>query len=741
MSHSATGTRAREPDECGYASAADGVRLYWEVHGGGSSTIVLLPPNPISHSRIWKAQVHYLARHHRVVAFDGRGNGKSDSPDPSGLWLDEWRAGDCLSVMDATATDSAVLAGICSDGVWPSIQIAAARPERVRGVVALCPGVPLLSPPHPWRGRGKPAFEQDPDDPQGWDKENRHSMLRDYAGYLEFFLGEMFPEPHSTKPIEDAVAYALDGPVEAMLMRDGPPVAPTKEDAEELCRRVRCPVLVIQGDRDNCQPAERGFALAELTGAEHVVIAGAGHIPIARHPVRINRLMREFAERVAPQPPRPGNGRAAVRGQRALLVSSPIGLGHVWRDVAIADELRGLHPGLEIEWLAQHPVTTVLEARRERIHPASAELAPEAAHVDAETREHELNAFEMLRRLDEIFCANFMVFDDLVRSERFDLWIADEAWEVDYFLHENPALKTAPYAWLTDFVGIVPMPEGGEREAFLAADHNAQMVEHVARHPQLRDRAIFVGDPEDIVAGRLGPGLPAIADWTREHFRFSGYVTGFDAAATADRARLRAELGYGGDEKVCIVTAGGSVAGIHLFERAAAAFPEAAQRIPGLRMILVAGPRIDPRSLPHGDGLETCGYVDELHRHLAACDVAISHGGLSTTMELTATSRPFLYFPLRRHFEQNHHVAHRLHRHGAGRRMDFDRDGPSEIAAAMAEEIGREPRYRPVGTGGAARAARAIGELLTATGSARRPPRPPRSRGPGAPGAGAARPR
>ena len=81
LSVSGTGTRAREPDERGFATAGDGLRLYWEIHGGGSTTIVLLPPNPISHSRIWKAQVHYLARHHRVVVYDGRGNGLAGHPD------------------------------------------------------------------------------------------------------------------------------------------------------------------------------------------------------------------------------------------------------------------------------------------------------------------------------------------------------------------------------------------------------------------------------------------------------------------------------------------------------------------------------------------------------------------------------------------------------------------------------------------------------------------------------------
>ena len=709
-----TGTRAREADESGYATTDDGLRLYWEVHGSGSPTIVLLPPCPISHSRLWKAQLHYLARHHRVVVYDGRGNGRSDAPDVSGPWLDRWRASDCLAVMDATSTGTAVLGGICGDGVQPSLQVAGEHPERVLGVVAIAPGVPALAPPLPWRAAADARWDEVLDEPVGWEKENRHYMRTHHREFLEFFFGEMFPEPHSTKQVEDAVAYGLDGDVEALLMEDTDLVCATKEEAEALCRRVRCPVLVVQGDRDNCQPAERGHLVAELTGAEHVLLAGSGHIPMARDPVLVNRLIHDFAGRVggADAPQRRSWARTPARARRALLVSSPIGLGHAWRDVAIARELRRREPGLEVHWLAQAPVTTLLEACGETVHPASAALASEAAGVDAEAGEHALHAFQMLRRLDEIFCANFMVFHDLVQEEPFDLWIADEAWEVDYFLHENPELKTAPYVWLTDFVGVLPMPGGGEREAFLAADTNAQMVEHVARHPRLRDRSIFIGDPGDIVAEPLGPGLPAIRAWTEERFRFAGYVTGFDPAEIADRDVLRAEFGYEPGEQICLVTPGGSGAGIDLLQRAAAAFPEAKRRVPGLRMILIAGPRIDPGSLPQGDGLETQGYVHRLYRQLAACDLAITHGGLATTMELTAAGRPFLTFPLRDHFEQNRHVAHRLDRHGAGRRMDYHRDGPAEIAAAIAEEIGREPQYRAVAQHGAARAAAAISELL-----------------------------
>jgi predicted glycosyltransferase len=314
--------------------------------------------------------------------------------------------------------------------------------------------------------------------------------------------------------------------------------------------------------------------------------------------------------------------------------------------------------------------------------------------------------------MDEILLANFMVFDDLVRDEQYDLWIGDEAWELDYYLHENPELKRAAYVWLTDFVGWLPMADGGEHEAFLTADYNAEMIEHIARFPRLRDRAVFVGDLDDVVPDAFGPDLPLIRDWTEQHYDFAGYVTGFDPRDFADRERLRAELGYAPDEQVCIVTVGGSGVGGHLLRRVIEAFPEAKERVPALRMIVVAGPRIEQASLPSHPGLEVRPYVHDLYRHLAACDLAVVQGGLTTSMELTANRRPFLYFPLRHHFEQNFHVRHRLERYGAGRCMDFESDGPGEVALAIAEEIGRDVAYAPVDTGGAARAARLIADLL-----------------------------
>lgn len=162
-----------------------------------------------------------------------------------------------------------------------------------------------------------------------------------------------------------------------------------------------------------------------------------------------------------------------------------------------------------------------------------------------------------------------------------------------------------------------------------------------------------------------------------------------------------------------MVTVGGSGVGESLLRRVLDAVPAAAKRVPGLKFLVVTGPRIDPASLPGHPGVEIRGYLPDLPRHLAACDLAVVQGGLTTCMELTAARRPFLFVPLRHHFEQNFHVRHRLERYGAGRCMTYEEVSDREVlAAAIAEEIGRETAYRPVESDGAARAAALLAELL-----------------------------
>jgi UDP-N-acetylglucosamine:LPS N-acetylglucosamine transferase len=106
--------------------------------------------------------------------------------------------------------------------------------------------------------------------------------------------------------------------------------------------------------------------------------------------------------------------------------------------------------------------------------------------------------------------------------------------------------------------------------------------------------------------------------------------------------------------------------------------------------------------------MRTVGYVHDLYRTLACCDLAVVQGGLTTGMELVANRRPFIYVPLRRHFEQNHHVAFRLQRYGAPPPTPYDETSPGRLAELMRARLGAPVDYLPVETGGAARAAELI---------------------------------
>jgi pimeloyl-ACP methyl ester carboxylesterase/predicted glycosyltransferase len=700
--------RARLPTAESFVDR-DGVNLHYEVYGDGPETMVFVPPWSIIHSRVYKAQIPAFSERFRCIAYDPRGNGKSDRPTEAAAYTVDHYLADLIAVMDATNAGQAILVGLSFGGLLACIA-AAYHQERVKAAIlagtaaTVGPSYPYMAPQHFLATRQ--SFE-------GWNKYNRDHWLRDYPDFADFFLRRVFSEPHSTKQIEDGIAWAAEtsGPVLASSV-EARAVPPPFDVSEAMYRKIACPMLAIHGDDDRIQPHGRAALVAELTGAELVTIPGGGHNPLGRFPAKCNTLIQDFLERRLGVAAPTRQVRKTKGPKRALYLSSPIGLGHGRRDIAIARELRKLHPDIEIDWLAQDPVTRLLTASGEKIHPASARLASESRHIEEEAGEHDLNAFQAIRRMDELLIANFMVFQEAADAGGYDLVIADEAWEIDHYWHEHPELKKAKLAWFTDFVGFLPMPDGGAYEAFLAADYNAEMIEHIERNPGVRDRSIFVGSAEDIVPLGFGKDLPQMREWIPRHFDFSGYVLGEHPQSFGDRAALRASLGYRPDERVCIVTVGGSGVGTHLIRRILQSWPMARARLPELRMILVAGPRIDPTSLDVPKGVEVRAFVPNLDRHLAVCDLALVQGGLTTCMELAAAGTPFLYFPLRSHFEQNFHVAHRLDRYGAGRRMDFATSTPDLIAQAMVEALAAPPKVKPVESDGAQRAARMLSDLL-----------------------------
>lgn len=703
--------RAAEPTSTGSLERA-GATIRYDVYGEAGPTIVLLPTWEFVHERAWKMQLPYLARHFRVVSYDAAGAGRSTRPlDPARYSFGN-RVADALAVMDATATDTAVVVGF-SMGGETAVNLTALHPDRVLGFVS-------IGGSHPWRIEHEGREVDVPYDPEsnphpdGWAKFDHDYWLSDWPDFVRFFMSEVASDPHSTKAIDDLVEWGLEQQPDVLAWT----LTDTYEhDVDDLRARLEAldrPALFIHGTDDHITSIENSELLQRMIpGAELLALDAAGHVPQVRFPVRVNHAIRDFADRVFRTRRLDETWWVAPgREPRVLYLSSPIGLGHARRDLAIAQELRTLHPSARIDWLAQDPVTRVLDAAGERLHPASAALSSESSHIEHESGDHDLAVFQALRDMDEILVSNFMVFDEVAAAGQYDLVIADEAWEVDHFLFENPQLKRGALAWMTDFVGYLPMPSRGDREARLTADYNLEMIEHVDRYGRLRDAAVFVGSADDIVPDTFGPGMPRIRDWTEEHFDFSGYITGFDPAALGEKAELRERLGYREDERVCIAAVGGSGVGTALLRRIVAAAPAAHRAIDSLRLIVVTGPRIDPAALPQVPGVEYRAFVPDLHRHLAACDLAIVQGGLTTTMELTAVKVPFIYVPLQQHFEQCFHVRARLDRYRAGRFMEYDDLAPDVLAAAMAEEIGRAVDYRDVETDGAARAAALLAQLL-----------------------------
>jgi pimeloyl-ACP methyl ester carboxylesterase/UDP:flavonoid glycosyltransferase YjiC (YdhE family) len=659
----------------------------------------------VTYSRMWKHQIPYLSRYFRVITMDQRGNGRSDRP-PTGYDLDT-RYGDLLAVLDEVArAPFALVAFSCAAPL--AFRYAVEHPDRLSHLILLS-GQYAESVPQPFEERVAPVIRDD------------------FDRWRTRLFKRIFPEPHSLKGIEDCVAWAGETTpeilIESLRAIDG-------VNLYDLLGRVRVPTLALHGTDDKIVPYSHAQKMvAAIPGARLVTFERGGHGLFGRDAVKINHFIRDFAlgrevaevtipattERGVPAAdPRPAPRRAPRASQRRVLwLSSPIGLGHVQRDLAIARRIRERHPDVVVDFLAGDPADRVVQHWGERLHPATRLLQNETKHFEGWAADHELHAFNALWDMDEILTANFMTLADVVERDRYDLWIGDEGWDLDYFLHENPDLKRAPYAFLTDFIGMLPMREDRTSTEFIRCwEKNAENIDHLRLHPNVRDLSILIGDEEDVLDREFGPDLPNMRQWAREHFRFSGYTFHFDPRALRDRGALRAQLGYRADERVILASVGGTRVGRSLLRKCAEAFALIAAQIPETRLVLVGGPRLAEMEMALGPRVEVRAFVPDLFKHHAAVDLAIVQGGLTTTMELAALRTPFLYFPLRHHFEQQLHVARRLDRLGAGIRLDYDQTSPEALGAAMLEHLGKPVHSAELPLDGTDRAAALIAGLL-----------------------------
>jgi pimeloyl-ACP methyl ester carboxylesterase len=285
--------RARYADSDGIV-VRDGVEIRYECYGEGSPAILLLPTWSLVHSRHWKMQVHYLARHFTVVSFDGRGSGGSSRPASTSAYSDSEFASDALAVMDSAGIDSAVLVSVSCGALW-ALRLCAERPDRVLGAVFIAPAASLVQ---PLAERQVQRFGEILSKPVGWQTYNAHYWKTNYPEFVRFFIGRIFAEQHSTKPIEDATGWALETDGRTLAAAHLGLECADAAASSQLAARVDCPVLVMHGTNDAVRGHAEGDALADWTGGALVTLAGAGHFPHVRDPIRVNLLIKQFADRV-----------------------------------------------------------------------------------------------------------------------------------------------------------------------------------------------------------------------------------------------------------------------------------------------------------------------------------------------------------------------------------------------------------------------------------------------------------
>jgi UDP:flavonoid glycosyltransferase YjiC (YdhE family) len=395
---------------------------------------------------------------------------------------------------------------------------------------------------------------------------------------------------------------------------------------------------------------------------------------------------------------------------KVLYISGSLGLGHVTRDLAIARELRRLMPDVEIDWLAVHPASLVIEEAGEKLIPEAAEYANENDFAEESSRGGGLNILRYLLRARKAWDRNVAVFERVVGSRHYDLVIGDETYEISLALRKRRGLKKFPFVMIFDFVGLDTMTRNPlERLGVYIYNYKWASGHMKGRKPSF-DLGLFVGEPEDIKDEPFGFMLPSRRRFAEAVYRFVGYIMPFDPADLADRAAVRRALGYGA-EPLVIASIGGTSIGSELLELCGKASPLLRERYPSLRMVLVTGPRLAADSVRAPEGVEVRQFVPKLYEHFAACDLSIVQGGATSSLELAALKIPFIYFPLEGHSEQAN-VARMLRRHGVGVEMKLSRTTPASLAAEMSRMLDSKTSYPGISVDGAKKAAELIARLM-----------------------------
>jgi UDP:flavonoid glycosyltransferase YjiC (YdhE family) len=305
---------------------------------------------------------------------------------------------------------------------------------------------------------------------------------------------------------------------------------------------------------------------------------------------------------------------------------------------------------------------------------------------------------------------NAGIFYKIMSTGKYDLAIGDEAYELAIALREKKIQIEPTFVMMYDFIGVDAMTDA-QQEAQAAYFVNERWAHGYDNIPESLITLLFVGEEADIPDRTFGQDLPKRRDHVRGRYHSIGYIVPFEPDNLSNKKKIRNKLGYG-DEPLITCSIGGTAVGKPLLDLCSQAFPIIKEKIPDARLVLVGGPRVSPDSLKVPQGVDVKGYVPELYEHFAASDLAIVVAGGTTTIELTALRRPFLYFPLEEDCEHQIDIAHRLARHKAGIRMDFSETTPQSLADTAIAHLGKEVTYPPIATDGAKKAVAIINKLL-----------------------------
>jgi UDP:flavonoid glycosyltransferase YjiC (YdhE family) len=393
-----------------------------------------------------------------------------------------------------------------------------------------------------------------------------------------------------------------------------------------------------------------------------------------------------------------------------LYISGSLGLGHITRDIAIASQLRKLLPEIEIEWLAAHPATTLLEEAGEKLVLGADQYANENDSAEKAAKGSSLNLLSYLLKSRGEWKKNIDFFLNLIASKKYDLVIGDETYEINLALREHPEMKKFPFVMIFDFVGLNAMTMNPLEHLGIYYWNRVWSHDYRLKQKSPYDLALFVGELDDVPDNTFGFMLPNRRKYAQALYTFIGYVFPFDVTSYVNKQEIRKKLGYS-DKPLLICSLGGTAIGKELLELCGKAFLIVKETMPDLHAVFVTGPRLSAASINLPEGIEVKGFIPRLYEHFAACDLAIVQGGATSTLELTALRRPFIYFPLEGHCEQAN-VSRILSQRGAGVKLRLSKTTPELLADQILKVLGTNVTYADIPRDGAQKAAQSLVKLL-----------------------------